>query len=63
MWASVVVVRGLSSCGFQALECRLSSGGCQGIGIGGNGELFNAYKNFLEIGFTQCDYTLLNYNT
>ena len=27
MWASVVVARGLSSCGSQALECRLSSRG------------------------------------
>ena len=27
MWASVVVARGLSSCGSQALECRLSSCG------------------------------------
>ena len=27
VWASVVVVRGLSSCGSRALECRLSSCG------------------------------------
>ena len=27
MWASVVVAHGLSSCGSQALECRLSSCG------------------------------------
>ena len=28
-WASVVVARGLSSCGSWALECRLSSCGAQ----------------------------------
>ena len=27
IWASVVVARGLSSCGLRALECRLSSCG------------------------------------
>ena len=29
MWASVVVAHGFSSCGSQALECRLSSCGAQ----------------------------------
>ena len=29
MWASVVAACGLSSCGSQVLECRLSSGGTQ----------------------------------
>ena len=38
-WASVIVARGLSSCGSWALECRLSSCGAQALLLHGTWDL------------------------
>ena len=38
-WASVVAARGLSSCGLQALECRLSSRGARALLLHGMWDL------------------------